>query len=92
MDLTDDRERTSHWLWTPAVGLATVPIGVPVVVVDGQVGMGLRVMRHASGVRRIFFIFAIPSNVHPLWLWVERSMHPERWSALRRALWVGRSA
>jgi len=92
MNLTDVRERTSHWLWTPAAGLSTVPIGVPVVVLDGQIGMGLRVTPHALNARRIFFIFVIPSNAHPLWFWVERSMHPERWSALRRALWAGRSA
>lgn len=85
-------ELATGWWWTPANGAATVGIGLPVITLDGQVCLGLRVPCQSPGVRRTAFAFLAPSQYRSRWLWVDRSMHPERWLALRRALWAVRPA
>lgn len=84
-------ELASGWWWTPSDGAATVGIGLPAITLDGQVCLGLWVPCQSPGARTVFPFFA-PSQHRSRWLWVDRSMHPDRWLALRRALWAMRFA
>lgn len=82
-------EHASGWWWTPADGTATVGIGLPVITLDGHVCLGLWVPSQSPGARTAFPFFALPPY-RARWLWVDRAMCPERWLALRRALWAAR--
>ena len=80
----------SGWWWAPALGAAPVPLGEPVVVLDAGSRLALRVPAHPAGASAQRWSVCQGGSA-TRWLWVDRSMFPSRWLALRRAVWAARS-
>lgn len=82
----------SGWWWSSADGVNTQSIGAPVVVWDMGSRMGLRVPAPMPTASVFWWRRGPPGSTSVNWLWVDRAMHPDRWLALRRALWAARDA
>ena len=81
---------SSGWWWTSATGVSTECIGVPIIALDAGSHVCLRLpltSPDASIAPRAHLLL----NWRRRWVWVDRSMFPDRWVALRRAVWAVRS-
>lgn len=77
----------SGWWWAPAHGADPVPLGEPVLVLDAGSRLALLVPAHPAGApARRWSVRRGRSTTR--WLWVDQSMFPSRWLALRRAVWA----
>lgn len=88
-DPTMHKAAHGRWYWSALNADVPVALDAPVVVVDLGNHLAIRLSSHeflkeSTKIGRMRQL----GKPHPTWVWLERRAQPDRWLAVRRALWV----